>query len=179
MIKILSQCHICILIDMTLKRQYQTTDNQLHKAIKPEQCVVGQRYAFSFNPLDQPKFVQFHKVTLTTYTDWQNGVRKHLSFKHAKVNVFMEISSKGRLHYHGFIIIQNIVKFYLHDLPRLRMEGSYEIDTISDLPIWHEYLVKQKSFMLPWCIQNELEYEIYQDGFADMPPGEARGPLGP
>jgi len=54
----------------------------------------------------------------------------------------MEISSRGRLHYHGRINIVNIISF-ICALRMISLHGTYEIDTIKDKEIWDNYCVKQ------------------------------------
>lgn len=130
--------------------------------IKVESLVLNKEYAFSFNPEEQPLFEKFYKCKLNNLSDWSNAVKERLlSLKYAKVEVYTEISQKGRFHFHGYIrIISDIVKFVVHDLAKLRHYGTYEIDDIKDPITWQTYVHKQEHIMKNYCHSNNMSYMI-------------------
>jgi len=72
----------------------------------------------------------------------------------------MEISSLGRLHFHGRIQINEIPMFLSTDLKRLMENGTLEIDSISDPEKWLLYCTKQKVFMNNFCDKNTMVYHF-------------------
>lgn len=54
-----------------------------------------------------------------------------------------EVSPHGRLHYHGYVIIRDPLRFYLYTIPAL--EGSYTIciKPLTDEKVWEDYCQKQ------------------------------------
>lgn len=118
-----------------------TTYNQPHKAPKPEEIVINVEYSFTINPETQP-------TKHNTETFIQEG-HKHLKHyltrcKYSKYTLYTELSSTGRLHYHGYVTINNISGFYIHDIHLLKYLGSFEIDTISQMDTWENYIKKQQ-----------------------------------
>lgn len=132
-----------------------------YSCLKPELIVRGIEYSFSYNPEDQPKFEQFYKVKLDTLKSWSEYYAKlFLSLKYASIYCVMEISSKGRFHYHGTISIDDIARFIINDLAKLRHYGTYEIDIINDKDKWDKYVHKQQDFMEKYCKDNDMIYEV-------------------
>lgn len=117
-------------------------------------------YAFSFNPVEQPSFQRFYNMKLNNMRDWSERMKENLQLKYAEVDVVLEISSKSRLHYHGYILVKDIVKFIIHDLSKLREYGTYSIKQIEDDEIWKEYVYKQLRFMKEYAEQNDMTYNI-------------------
>lgn len=145
-------------------RKNQFTNNNKYQCVKPEECHMDKLYSFSYNPEEQPLFEKFYKMKLNNLRDWSNQQRQILSsLRYCTVDVVQEISSKGRLHYHGYIMITDIVRFYLHDLAKLRHYGTYEIDHITDEDVWRTYVYKQERFMKQYCETNEMVYNITND----------------
>lgn len=132
-----------------------------HSCIKPEDCDITKYYTFSFNPVEQPEFVSFYKTHLNSLKDWSDNIKTNLLKLHfCKYHLACEISTGGRLHYHGYIRITNIVKFYLQDLAYLKTLGTFEIDKITDNIKWDTYVYKQKIFMEPYCQTEDITYEL-------------------
>lgn len=148
-------------------RKPQFSPHTKYSCIKPEQICLGDEYSFSFNPEDQPIFDKWYNVKingLKFFSEKNENVLVTLRF--CEVRVQMEVSSKGRLHYHGYIRIENVPKFIIHDLAKLRHYGTYEIDIIKDKDIWRTYVDKQKHFMENYCKLNDMKYEI--NGYSEM-----------
>lgn len=142
-------------------RKAQVSPHQKYSCIKPEDIECGKEYSFSFNPEDQPKFERFYNMKLNTLRTFSEENEKifHL-LRYCDVKVYLEISSKGRFHYHGYIKIEHIPKFIIHDLAKLRSVGTYEIDMIKSPETWWQYVSKQRHFMLDYAKQNDMKYEI-------------------
>lgn len=129
------------------------------KVIKPEDIVIKNRYSFSFNPEEQPKPQRFYNVTLNCFESWSQKVYEvFASLRFAEVETFMEISKGGRLHFHGYIKVNDIPSFYFYEIPKLKHYGTFEIDIINDPMLWDLYIKKQKSFMSKFCKKNRMQY---------------------
>lgn len=135
-------------------------NNGLHKCLKPETVETGVAYTFSFNPESQPIIQSFGKMTLTSFTTWSEEIYKMFDrCVYCIIETYMELSSAGRLHFHGTLKIVNIPKFYYFDLKILKFHGSFEIDTINtDNDQWDRYCLKQKPFMVPFCEEYGMPY---------------------
>lgn len=144
-------------------------NNGKYKMIKPENVIFNRRYAFSLNPSDQPARSCTGKMKLSAFSDYddmiQNGIDK---LKYCAINLYSEISQNGRLHLHGYITIpseDNLISFYFYDIPKLKMIGTFEIDTIDDYQKWATYVNKLGKFMKQWCRFNQIKYEYANEIF--------------
>lgn len=140
-----------------------------YSCIKPEDMEKGTLYTFSYNPEEQPLFEKFYKSRLNNLSDWsQKQIELFNSLKYCEIECVIEISQKARFHYHGYIMITDIVKFFIHDLAKLRHYGTYEIDKITDSDKWKNYIYKQKRFMYDYCNANEMTYEYKKPARYDI-----------
>lgn len=127
-----------------------------------EDIMSGIKYTFNFNPNDDFQY-------------WHDNERVDKLLKMAQywlddidaiIEMNMEVSPLGRLHFHGTIkwgLAPNgadglptvahaptaLLSFYLHTLPRLMKKGTLKIGIIQDAAIWETYCTKQKSLSLP------------------------------
>lgn len=139
-----------------------------HSCIKPECVDQDMLYTFSFNPQEQPLIENFYRVTLTRFQSWSETMDSKLKrMRHCTYKLVLEISTGGRLHYHGWISINNIMGFYLMDLKYLADLGTYEIDNINDFQKWDTYVYKQRSFVEPWTQMEDMKYSITNDKLID------------
>lgn len=132
-----------------------------YNCLKPEDITINTDYTFSYNPEEQPLFDKFYKMKLNNLKDWSQRMLQifsHLRF--STITVVQEISQKGRFHYHGWININKLPEFIIHDLAYLRHYGTYEIDVVSNEDIWLKYVFKQERFMRKYCTVHEMYYEI-------------------
>lgn len=137
--------------------------HQKYSCVKPEDMYVHKLYTLSYNPEEQPLFERFYRMKLNNLKDWSNKCKEIFTLKYADIDVVLEISSKGRFHYHGHILVHDIPRFIIHDLAKLRHYGTYEIDSISELDDganWGQYVRKQQRFMQGYAEWNEMEYNI-------------------
>lgn len=68
----------------------------------------------------------------------------------------------GRVHYHGIITFKpgQKAKFYTEHIGLLNKNIRLEIDTISDMKKWHEYITKDKLEMETYCKECKTVYCI-------------------
>lgn len=142
--------------------------------IDPEKVVIDKLYCFTFNPQIQPLDVAGSKGVNNSL--WQFSPHDDLVFNLkpwyvACVTLFeslkgaivkdmvVEISPKGRYHFHGRIAITDVMLFYTFDIPILEAKAHYYIceqlgeapsDKKTEYKTWDEYLQKQQSFMKPF-----------------------------
>jgi len=141
--------------------------NNPYKCIKPECIDTSVWYSISFNPDDNHQYFNEEYILqrLKKFNQyWNVTFNKYLN-NTCYYKLQMEISSRGRLHYHGRINIVNIISF-ICALRMISLHGTYEIDTIKDKEIWDNYCVKQsKLFDKIYEIHNMPE----QIGFDKYP----------
>ena len=124
-----------------------------------EHAKINIDYAFSYNPESQPGSYSSDRLQKW----WIEMAKLFGSFKASTVNLSVEISKLGRLHFHGTIKISSLWKFYYYDVPKLMSDGSFEIDTINKHDEWMAYVDKNKdemyemmkSFGLPYTLATE------------------------
>lgn len=139
----------------TSSANYANWNNRKHKNPPPEEMVANMAYAISYNPEVQPLSPKF-TLDLITWHNGMDNIFKDLKYSHVNLNV--EMSSGTRWHYHGTIKVDNIMKFFIYDLPVLREHGSFEIDTISDNEPWKQYCHKQETLMKDICKEYGIPY---------------------
>lgn len=94
---------------------------------KPE-YLRNETYSFSANPLSQPIPGQCN-----AFLEWYGEQRQFFKdLRFCKVSLYCEVSSQGKLHFHGFIRVKHHIKFYIHDVPRINERYSTEMDTIGN-----------------------------------------------
>jgi len=117
-------------------------NNSRWKCLKPEDMTPDTDYSITLNPQLQyfddadrinKIYVETFKM-LCAWSAWSGTLQ-------------MEVSSNGRLHWHGVIRIKDIKKFYVDIVPCLQARYSYEIDTIQDMETWMKYCTKQKHIL--------------------------------
>lgn len=136
--------------------------NEKHKCINLEHLRVDTPYAFSFNPsaqLEQNPVTDCIRLNAVKNW-WLDNERLFKSLNHSQVKVLPEMSPKGRWHFHGYLYITNIYKFFLRDMPILQRSGTYEIDTIESIPKWEEYINKQQFVIRAGLREDKCEYQI-------------------
>lgn len=156
-----------------MKKQCYT--NQKFQTVKPEDVNATTVYAFTLSPVDQPLQTNLGKIQLAAVRQWSEKLFTNIRrLSNCTINANLEISGGGRLHIHGLIRIDNIACFYFHDIPLLKSYGTYEIDTIKDPEVWQQYMIKQKSFMAPWCAKEDISYDyVNQKSILFLPSKES------
>lgn len=124
-----------------------------YSCVKFEEAIRDIEYAFSFNPVFQYE----ECIVATRLVNVVNTLTKNLYNvlgNSCKYKLNIEISSQGRIHGHGTIIINNIVDFYLK-LPKLQVIGTYCIKIIDNKDEWTKYCVKSvKQFEIPYTVSS-------------------------
>jgi hypothetical protein len=99
-------------------------------------------YAFTYNPSEQPQLLNGE----VHFDDWIIGQRRSFNQydqSSCSLIMFMESSSIGRLHWHGYIKFHDLKKFIIFTYPLIIARASTEIDYLNDKPVWQDYSTKQ------------------------------------
>lgn len=121
-------------------------------------------YSFTFNPATQHTMIR--ELSERAYREIHSMlvVLKHIrKYNACKITLYPEVSSKGRWHWHGYIIITDVYNFYVRCVPTLENTGMYEIDDINDPEIWKLYISKDEKIMKPNLLAERLPYMICDD----------------
>lgn len=124
---------------------------------KPEEITLNTPYCFTISPKDQPELNLNDPILGVANSRLDSAVRSmrahlmRLGGCYIKVNT--ELSSTGRIHYHGWITITDIKLFYLHDYEVLQKYGTYKINKETELmdadkakyKTWNSYIIKQST----------------------------------
>lgn len=113
-------------------------------------------YSFSYNPELQPK--EGRPLLWSPYYGHLINIFYSLNYCDIKVN--SEFGAYGRWHLHGCLVIKDILKFYVYDLPKLRKHGSLEIDEINDPDEWEAYCEKEQHLIRPFLKELNAEGSI-------------------
>jgi hypothetical protein len=122
--------------------------------LKPEDVQIGKCYAFSYNPISQPKIGRINSVK-----EWYDIYTKFFGIecmKGSTYQLYVEISSTGRFHFHGIIKILDRMNFYTNDTASLIGAGTSAMKEIESDEIWEKYIMKQQFFIQPY-----LQLELY------------------
>ncbi|UOF82064.1 rep protein [Circoviridae sp.] len=110
-----------------------------------ENMIDGVFYAITINPNDKHQY--FHNpIRLGNFL---TDLKKEYLYKidgTYEFDVYPEVSSKGRLHWHGFIKVYDKVNFYLFDIPNIIRKGTLVIREMNDEDSWLEYVTKHREF---------------------------------
>ncbi len=118
-------------------------------------------YSFTVNPSDAGQF--FRGNSIHRIRDAINYNVKHFNnilVDYSDITLYPEISRQGRIHYHGYIRINDVFNFHVNTLHKLKDKYIYEIDTIKDSDIWSKYILKDKSIMEPALRALGLPYKM-------------------
>lgn len=122
-----------------------------HQMLKPEEVFLGEEYAITINPSIQPCIGKCN-----SFKEWYN-IFEHV-FRDvcvaSKFKLYVEISAMGRFHFHGTIIITNIMNFYMFDVKTLTQDKTCVIKNMDEA--WEDYYLKQQDFIQPF-----LKRELY------------------
>lgn len=102
-------------------------------------------YALTINPCDS---FQFFGVPFRERSFYESLLNDFLSPMLSHI-LFMEVSPKGRLHWHGTLQFQEtkeIIKYYTHQLPAWLARSTVVLKEIDSSDKWFEYCRKQKTF---------------------------------
>lgn len=111
-----------------------------------EELEDGCVYAFTYNPIDQPKPGALGEL------EWFDEMRQFFyGLQYSKYRLYTEVSKTGRWHFHGLIKITDRLRFTIREIGQLMTFGNLcmkRFKTTDDHMNWLAYCNKQ---------QNELQ----------------------
>lgn len=111
--------------------------NIKNKFPKPEDLRMDFCYTFTYNP-EQQYIGDIDRIKKAV-----RAFKNKMNFACLAYKVYLELSSNGRIHFHGYIKIKEIKEFYLFAVPAMCAHASTEMDTIEDDEVWYNYITKQ------------------------------------
>lgn len=120
-----------------------TFPKQRNELIDFEDLEINKWYAFTVNPIDKYQHFRSFNRSGECLKDL-NSIFCH--YKAYEIDLYPELSKKGRFHYHGIIKVMDKVWFYLSVIPHLLSVATISIKEIKDEAIWLEYCRKQHEF---------------------------------
>lgn len=105
---------------------------------------LGKEYAISLNPCDKYQHFRSFKRPNEFMSD-----TSHIRECIPHCRLYVEISKKGRLHYHGYMMIETeeeLNEFYTYSIPKMISAGTICIKNIDDEKIWKDYCLKQAKY---------------------------------
>ncbi len=107
-----------------------------------EEYVLNKKYALSLNPCRQYKLNRLAKQISFLLKVFQN--EKYRDY--FKIELYPELSSTSRFHWHGYLIISNIFLFVRDVVPCIVDEYTVNIKDITDKDVWFKYCTKQLKY---------------------------------
>lgn len=132
--------------------------NDPYDCLEPEDMQPDTWYAFTINPSNKKQFFEhgikdfykdglimdYQKAASNRLTAQLNETKKQLNkMYNIQYDLRLELSHKGRIHYHGYIKVKDVKIFYLIDIVQLQELFTYSIKDIKDPEIWDQYIKKQ------------------------------------
>lgn len=132
--------------------------NQLMKFEEMQEEVM---YAVTINPDDDYQCWNEHftELRLTAFIDKTKNVLHKLTKDSCHLELYIETSPVGRLHYHGYITLYNKIDFYINCIHELLKHFHIEIDTLTEDNKWETYITKQQ-LLFNKCIKSPIERPI-------------------
>lgn len=122
----------------------------------PQDIKLGEPYGFNLN-ID-PKLL--YKKSFPEQYQFYVKKLQELQHTQVKIGVYPEISSKGKLHLHGYIWFYSnlaIAEFYFN---LLLYPYNLYIHEISEYESRYKYCLKSQHIMQPLCEKYNLPYQI-------------------
>lgn len=128
-----------------MNRNFRPKNQLLH----PEKVIKDIEYAVTFSPNDQAQhFGEKYSREDKFYDGFVNWFNENIRFCHLTLN--LEISSKGRLHWHGILKVKDVARFYMYDVPEILLKNTFVVKEIrealegSEYESWDAYCHKQQ-----------------------------------
>lgn len=109
-----------------------------------EDLKEGKQYAFSYNPKDC--YQSFNVIVTDRIREFYRHADTYFKYKNfSNKKLYVELSPKGRLHYHGIIEVEKVIEFFLYEIPSLLRCGTVCIKEFDDKGFegWMKYCNKQ------------------------------------
>lgn len=152
---------------MALRVRQNYKPKAKHDILPLEIITTKDRYAFTYNPCD--KYQHFGAINRLKLCIDDLSICIVFASNIYKIEVWPELSSKGRFHIHGFIRIMDPIIFYTYSAPALMTKGTVVIKEIADYDGWQQYCNKQFEFheycrlklcyIIPMIIGEEISKE--------------------
>lgn len=141
------------------------------KIISPEEIVCDTKYSFTINPNDKRQYFDCidRVIKLREFLEQQI-----LEIPNVHINVYMECSRNGRLHFHGtimFTTFDSIKHYYINKMHDWSNWCNMEIAPLTDPDKWQEYCVKSKKIIHEHittkdCLDRYRKVKIDKNGVA-------------
>lgn len=142
--------------------EYTANLHTMHGCPKIESLVENKAYAFTFSPPANLLLREGKELLKATQMRTFKLINNLYSLH---IKLMPEASPTGRIHYHGTLIIRNIMNFVLIDMPKLQQAGTYYIAEITDPKDWAKYCLKQLTLFQPYCEKNKIRYKVESDNY--------------
>lgn len=122
--------------------------------LKFENMQTNTLYAITINPNDDyqcwnniDRIKDFISKTKSTILN----INKDTAY----LELYLELSPTGRLHYHGYLKLHEKINFYTNMIHKLQHIAHVDIDTLDDSGKWEEYVLKQRE-LHSYMIKNNI-----------------------
>lgn len=121
---------------------FRNTTKNMYSVPKMETMLSNVFYSISMNPENQ-----YDNIKNSSYLKRDEYVIetmcKNLVVQEEVFDYYLlPECQNGRIHFHGYVLIKDILKFDMLVLPFWKQLCTYEIDCINDPEIWYKYVTK-------------------------------------
>jgi len=139
---------------------------------KVELC-ENKDFAITISPSDRLQYFnnseRMQVSYITTVKLYKDILNKYLN----KYELYLEVSPKGRIHYHGTINIKDIIGFLLYVIPQLENTCNVCIKNIDNADEWKTYYSKQQELVRHY-LREQIKVKVYPWTEGTLLPSEKR-----
>lgn len=128
------------------------TDHVAGTILGIEKVSLLKWHTLNLNPDDSRQYWDTNSV-LSRIDSMGSYVEKYIIpelKKYAMVELYMEVSPKGRLHFHGVIMFTSnthLRQFYLEYIHTMLSKFTMTLGVINDKDVWYNYITKQQNIL--------------------------------
>lgn len=156
------------------KAPSKTFSKSKHVTIPYEDFNVGEWYAITINPCDKYQHWEAGNRVGRLLTEIKSDI---IFFNIMQYELWMEISSKGRLHFHGYVKAEKENEknfFFISGLPRLLRKCTVVLKELDENEMeWNRYCRKQWQFHLYILQMHYTEMPLRINSIVVETPSEA------
>jgi len=146
-------------VSALLREEQNKVDNirqQCENYVSPEDFQPNTKYPITINPSEQ----HWGQDTQRIRSCHNSLCEEFKRLRYCKFDLVAEVSAKGRVHYHGTIEAQDVLHFFLYDLPKFPEFCIYSIkewmkEGLGKFKKWDDYLGKQAPLFIH---NNDIHY---------------------
>lgn len=117
-------------------------------------------FALTISPSDRMQYFDNSNRLQVSYITMLKTYKDLLKMYTNNYKLFLEVSPKGRIHYHGTINIKDLIGFLLYVIPQLEKTCNICIKNIDNDDEWKNYCLKQQELVKHYLCE-QIKHKVY------------------